>query len=382
MMINDCFKVRSFVLIAVLSVGFGSISPAFASPTFIIDVNSKVWTELGSLGIGDFSGAFSGSGGINNQGQVVGGSFITGPNGVGMTALGINDAFDVNDAGQVAGVIGRGGGDVQAVITGPNGVGWTKLGTLGGESSEAYSINDNGQVVGRAEWKAGSRHAFITSPDGVGMRDLGTLGGAYSEAAAINDAGQVVGFSSLAGIPSGGEQPVHAFITGPDGVGMTDLTILGGLGWANIAHDVNSAGQVAGWFGDEFGGHAFITGPNGVAMRDLGTLGGSDSWAYGINDAGQVVGMSNTRPVVINAGSFESRHAFITGPDGMGMTDLNSLVDLPDGYVLETALAINDRGQVLAMGVVPEPKTFALLLAGLGLVGFAARRNYKKDVKT
>jgi probable HAF family extracellular repeat protein len=29
-----------------------------------------------------------------------------------------------------------------------------------------------------------------------------------------------------------------------------------------------------------------------------------------------------------------NQHAFITGPDGEGMTDLNSLVDLPQGTIL------------------------------------------------
>jgi probable HAF family extracellular repeat protein len=112
--------------------------------------------------------------------------------------------------------------------------------------------------------------------------------------------------------------------------------------------------------------HAFITGPNGVGMTDLGTLGGSSSSAFGINDAGQVVGVSETA-----AGA---RHAFITGPNGVGMTDLNSLVSQRGGVVLTEAHGINNHGQVAAISTIPEPETYAMLLAGLGLVGVMARR--------
>jgi hypothetical protein len=86
------------------------------------------------------------------------------------------------------------------------------------------------------------------------------------------------------------------------------------------------------------------------------------------------VGISST------AGGGE--HAFITGPDGEGMMDLNSLVDLPDGVILIEAADINNNGQVIAtgiMGVIPEPEAYSLMLAGLGLIGFMGRRKKAED---
>ena len=128
------------------------------------------------------------------------------------------------------------------------------------------------------------------------------------------------------------------------------------------------SGQVAGWSVTLGSHHGFITGPNGVGMTDLGTLDGSargNSQAYDINDAGQVVGGS-----LISNGL----HGFITGPDGVDMTDLNSLASLPAGYVIGNAIGINNAGQVLVTASIPEPETYALMIAGLGLIGFVAWR--------
>jgi probable HAF family extracellular repeat protein len=91
-----------------------------------------------------------------------------------------------------------------------------------------------------------------------------------------------------------------------------------------------------------------------------------DSGAYGINDVGQVVGYSTT--------ATGARHAFITGPDGVGMVDLNSLVHLPDGRFLNSANGISNSGQIIAINGIPEPATYAMLLAGLGLLGLMAKR--------
>jgi probable HAF family extracellular repeat protein len=195
------------------------------------------------------------------------------------------------------------------------------------------------------------------------MTDLGTLGGNYSDASGINDAGQVVGFSEVG---NGLLRPFHAFITGPDGAGMTDLGTLGGDN--STASGINNAGQVIGYSATDNGEeHAFISGPNGAGMTDLGTLGGDYSTASGINDAGQVVGQSQT-----DNGEY---HAFITGPDGAGIVDLGSLVSPPMGFAyFSRAIAVNNHGQLIVVAVVPEPEMYAMLLSGLGLIGFLARR--------
>jgi probable HAF family extracellular repeat protein len=211
------------------------------------------------------------------------------------------------------------------------------------------------------------QRAFIVDLNSKKVTDLGTLGGSYSEAHAINAAAQVAGVSTT----SAGTH--HAFITGPNGVGMTDLGTLGASD--SYANGINDAGRVVGYYQNQTGAggspRAFITGPNGIGMTDLGTLGGWQGYsaAYGINTAGRVVGGSDTAAGPIDA--------FITGPNGVGMTDLNTLISLAGGIVLTEARGINNRGQVIAIGMmnaVPEPETCALLLAGLGLIGFMARR--------
>ena len=116
--------------------------------------------------------------------------------------------------------------------------------------------------------------------------------------------------------------------------------------------------------------HSYIVDLNSKTVTDLGTLGGRYIFALGINDAGRVVGQAYMVEIY-KVGSMH--HAFITGPNGVGMTDLNSLVSLPGGYVL--ASGVNNLGQVVAIGSpIPEPETYAMLLAGLGLLGFIARR--------
>ena len=117
-------------------------------------------------------------------------------------------------------------------------------------------------------------HSYIIDLNSNTFTDLGTLGGSFGYAAAINDAGQVTGWlAATADLP-------HAFITGPNGVGITDLGTVGGQNYSQ-ATGVNATGQVTGTHnpaGAEYNSHAFITGPNGVGATDLGKLAGAQGF--------------------------------------------------------------------------------------------------------
>src|SRR5205085_3220595 len=102
----------------------------------------------------------------------------------------------------------------------------------------------------------------------------------------------------------------HSFLY--SGGTMTDLGF-------NTAYGINNAGQVV---GSAFGSysinvHAFIS--SGGQMTDLGTLDGGvgESQAYGINNAGQVVGFTATY-----ADGYA--HPFLW-TQGQGMIDLGLL---------------------------------------------------------
>lgn len=173
---------------------------------------------------------------------------------------------------------------------------FTDLGALGLLDSKAYGINAAGQVVGVSSDLSGKKRAFLW--DGS-MRDLGVLPNATeSFAYAINDAGQVTGVSMNLG-----SLTPRAFLWQNNS--MTDI---GGF----TPRAINKTGDVVGAMttkrnNAEWYERACLWRNN--TLSDLGTLAGNYSYAYGINDAGQIAGVSftasdaNSRAFLWNNGS-------------------------------------------------------------------------------
>ena len=133
------------------------------------------------------------------------------------------------------------------------------------------------------------------------MTDLGTLGGTFSTPLWLNDAGEVVGLATTPGDPT-----FHA------------------SQWTN------------------------------GAITDLGTLDGDcSSVALALNSEGQIVGQSVSC-------DFSTVRAVVW--DKKGPHDLNNLVNPGSGLQLTEPKMINDVGQIVALGLLPNGDLHSVVL--------------------
>jgi probable HAF family extracellular repeat protein len=227
------------------------------------------------------------------------------------------------------------------------------LGTLGGSDALGELVNDRGQIAG---WSltdstvnpatgVPTQHPFLWEHGK--MRDLGTIGGtAVYLVNSLNNGGQIVGGMNVAG-----DQSYHPFLW--DGHGLRDLGTFGGdRGSANW---VSEAGAVVGWAYNtgDLASHGFLWRKG--ELTDLGTVDGdSNSVAFVVNSKDQVVGSSQDS-------NLNYLHAFLW-EQGL-IADLNALVVPSDASVqLFAAPALNERGEIVAQGALPNGDQHVYLL--------------------
>jgi probable HAF family extracellular repeat protein len=274
----------------------------------------------------------------------------------------------VNAAGQVAVSEGVGGNVNGDAFLWQSSSGLTDLGNLGGSPTVPRGINNATtahpvQVVGTGTPAVGGGGAWLWQSS-TGITDLNALlpansGWVLGEADGINDSQQIVGVGIING-------PYHAYrwqiqqVAGsPVGVGMpTDLGTLPGVA-SSRAFAINKTGQVAGesTVPPPDQDHAVLWSSTG-SPADLGAL-PNDDWgaAYALNNASQVqvVGQS--------VGSFDSPGRAVLWQNGT-IIDLNSQIPKKSGSAaLELAYGINDAGQIVGQGQIASgPIWHAFLL--------------------
>jgi len=368
--------VLALVLLAVLAL-FGWLSRP-ARPRYSV-------TDLGVLpGVFMSGPATSNASGINAQGDVVG---LSGPerasmrhaflyrNGV-MTDLGhfpligSHNGPAISDGGSVTGVVSFGasasgpGQKLHAFLYDTGGM--HNLGSpLGAPMSMGGAINRQGRIAGEA-WvnrpMAGGYmdHAFLYS--GGRVVDIGILPGCTDATpAGINAAGQIVGYSEQR-IGAG----MQAFLYDSRTRKMTALAAPPGS-TGGLALGINDRGQII--------GAALLPGnkmravfwANGRAT-DLGALPGMDeAEGAALNSRGEAVGTawSGQGTVARFVSDHPVRLGFLLPLFGQGrngsqaaflyragrMEDLNKLIPAHDGWALQEAQGINDRGQIVGSGL-------------------------------
>jgi probable HAF family extracellular repeat protein len=297
-------------------------------------------TDLGTLG-GSTSVATS----INNNGDIAGYAALNGDtaqhafiySGGVMTDIGTlggtrSIAMGINNYGEVAGFSQiTGDTTYHAFLYGSS---MSDLGTLGGVLSFGTGINDSGVTTGYA-WTTGNGSHLAFRYSSSSMNNLGTLGGSNSEGRAINNSGQVVGSAELAGSPA----VQHAFLY--SGGAMTDIHDPFSSYISSNAVAINDSGAVAAneWNVGISDNHAFLY--QGGVKTYLGVLGGTYSKAYGINNNGQIVGVSSTSTV---------QHGFLYS--GGVMQDLEAMLPSGSGWTALNPNDINDSGQIVGEGYI------------------------------
>lgn len=391
---------------------------SFAAAAFLLGLSgtaSAATYILSTLTGGDLDFASYRATGINELGQISG--FGRGANGEtqavywnsGQTGAQAVQVFrgstsvtaGINESGRIVGTQTSIDG-IQSAFTYDIATG--SLNAFGLGRSIGNSINDSGFVVG-SRALGSSTNPFLYNPNTDETTIYGLPANAQSaEFNAITNDGHIIGSRTPFDppFPDPAFDPQHSVFVFENQSGSVPSDAFPRFRRTDFVA-ANNAGQYAVNF--TFPGSPFFANSVGLGNLDgtpnsarLGTLPGDQAnYGGGFNDQLDFVGESYNENRY--GGSYGD--AIITTPAG-GTVKLSTLVSNLGGNFLQQGQLINNRGQIVAFGLnengrrvnflltpenfiapgVPEPASWALMIAGFGMVGGVLRRKSQQLAHT
>lgn len=239
--------------------------------------------------------------------------------------------------------------------------------------TQVIGVDAAGDTVGFYVDAAGLNHGFTDI--GGTFSTVDQPGTSFNQLLGINQSGtEIAGYSST---NPAGDTLQEAFTLATSTTTYTDINALlvaaFGPNFNSQATGVNDGGWVVGFYQPTASTFEGFVDEGGV-VSNIAFPGAADTQALGVNDLGEIVGDytladGNMYGFLDNGGVFTT-----IDPAGSIAVTANGIND--SGHVV--GFYTDDNGSTLGFATVPEPSTWAMMLAGFAGLGFLG---YRKALK-
>jgi probable HAF family extracellular repeat protein len=213
----------------------------------------------------------------------------------------------------------------------------------GATVTRVFGLNGHGELVGTDDSLPG-RHAFLLNHDShVVLDSSGVLGTHTSFARGINNLGDIVGgyFDD--------DDNEHGFLLRHGTLTTIDVPFAGSVG--TQLDGLNDSGIIVGvWVDSAFTVHGFIY--QNASFAHLDYPGALDTYPYGINSRGDIVGNWDTDQSTVG-------HGFVFSSGRIFSFDVPDAV--PEGTAADS---INERGQIVGSYIDLDGNSHGFLVEG------------------